>query len=268
MPPTKRRRSDVDSDESEDGERAIKSDKVSLKAARMERNRLAAQASRTRQREQARFLQEKVQELESRLGASSPASSSRLASLEQENNALRVQLQAEQELNLVSLARVATLETKFTRLESLLASYCPVATPPILSSTSNNVAGTSSPVLSRNVIDGSAHLVAVGPDIADCDSIFFDSCSFSLPLDAINHITEYDSANLGFDPGCDIGHRLLSPPSESIDPFVPSLSNTDLESVFTEWAIEVEEQAVKAPSFDEDLFALWKFESEKLSVVC
>ena len=149
--------------------RSNMSEKDQRKAARMIRNRRAylrchifcpcamltmrydaeaAQASRDRKKEHTQLLEQRISELEAQLDGDSSvvrapsvdstgsASAPLITALEEENQALRTSLALEQSETTRLRTRLENLETKFGRLESLLAvsSLPPLPTaPPILS---------------------------------------------------------------------------------------------------------------------------------------
>ncbi|GAA5896600.1 hypothetical protein JCM5296_004186 [Sporobolomyces johnsonii] len=154
-PPARKRRVSVVSspvDADDDGEtpppakkrapRSSAAEKAAKKQARMERNRIAAQASRDRKRQQNEFLEARVAELEAQLQAAnchvSPSSSTpfsaplslvapstsfgdpQVAQLQEENEALKTQLALEKLQSQSLQIRLSALETKFGRLEQLL----------------------------------------------------------------------------------------------------------------------------------------------------
>ncbi|KAM0755521.1 hypothetical protein T439DRAFT_320217 [Meredithblackwellia eburnea MCA 4105] len=154
--------------------------KAAKKEHRMERNRLAAQASRDRKKAQTNHLENRVAELEAQLAlerasrasrsrrsslssstaASTPAppaslllspssslvlSASSSLSLEDENFTLRSQLQDERVHSAALRSRLSALETKFSRLEQLLSGPALPPLPP-LPSTTTAIATLPSPL--------------------------------------------------------------------------------------------------------------------------
>lgn len=138
LPPTKKRAS-----------RSTASEKAAKKAARMERNRIAAQASRDRKKNHTDYLEGRIADLEAQLAVttSTPASSvststaltlfpsppsqqlsvppvsvmdSELLRLKEENASLRTQLELEKLESRGLQIRLSSLEGKFSRLEALL----------------------------------------------------------------------------------------------------------------------------------------------------
>ncbi|GAA5947117.1 hypothetical protein JCM3765_002164 [Sporobolomyces pararoseus] len=138
-PPTKKRAS-----------RSTASEKATKKAARMERNRIAAQASRDRKKNHTDYLESRIAELEAQLAnsTSTPASSTsstaltllpsplthllnlqslplgvvdpEVVRLKEENESLRTQLELEKLESKGLQLRLSSLEGKFGRLEKLL----------------------------------------------------------------------------------------------------------------------------------------------------
>ncbi|GAA5992656.1 hypothetical protein JCM5350_005613 [Sporobolomyces pararoseus] len=138
-PPTKKRAS-----------RTTASEKATKKAARMERNRIAAQASRDRKKNYTDHLESRIAELEAQLAnsTSTPASSTsstaltllpsppthflnlqplplgvvdpEVVRLREENESLRTQLELEKLESKGLQLRLSSLEGKFGRLEKLL----------------------------------------------------------------------------------------------------------------------------------------------------
>ncbi|GAA5969037.1 hypothetical protein JCM11641_007448, partial [Rhodosporidiobolus odoratus] len=124
QPPTKRR-----------APRSTAAEKAAKKTARMERNRIAAQVSRDRKKNQAQYLETRVAELEAQLAISTssvlvpstapPADDSASAQLKEENEALKTQLSLEKRQSQALQIRLSALESKFGRLEQLLSSASP-----------------------------------------------------------------------------------------------------------------------------------------------
>ncbi|GAA6035916.1 hypothetical protein JCM8097_005161 [Rhodosporidiobolus ruineniae] len=130
-------------------QRSTAAEKAQKKAARMERNRIAAQVSRDKKKQHTEVLEARVAELEAQLAAasSSPSSSSSSSSalalsfpspafslppapttsdpvadqLREENEALRTQLELEKLQSQALQIRLSALESKFGRLEQLLS---------------------------------------------------------------------------------------------------------------------------------------------------
>ncbi|GAA5975850.1 hypothetical protein JCM21900_001491 [Sporobolomyces salmonicolor] len=123
--------------------RSSAAEKTARKLARMERNRIAAQASRDRKRQQNEFLEARVAELEAQLQAAhrhvspslstpfdaplslfspstSPGDPQQVAQLQEENETLKTQLALEKLQSQSLQIRLSALETKFGRLEQLL----------------------------------------------------------------------------------------------------------------------------------------------------
>ncbi|GAA5918326.1 hypothetical protein JCM1841_002171 [Sporobolomyces salmonicolor] len=123
--------------------RSSAAEKAAKKLARMERNRIAAQASRDRKRQQNEFLEARVAELEAQLQAAhrhvspslstsfdaplslfspstSPGDPQQVAQLQEENETLKTQLALEKLQSQSLQIRLSALETKFGRLEQLL----------------------------------------------------------------------------------------------------------------------------------------------------
>lgn len=126
--------------------KAGQNDKEARKAARMLRNRHAAQASRDRKKEHTQLLEQRIAELEAQLdgepivsvthrapsatsssGSLSTASSRRLVQLEQENHSLKNQLDLEQKETLRLRKRLENLESKFGRLEHMMSEQAPLS---------------------------------------------------------------------------------------------------------------------------------------------
>ncbi|GAA5907559.1 hypothetical protein JCM6882_004408 [Rhodosporidiobolus microsporus] len=124
--------------------RSTAAEKAAKKSARMERNRIAAQVSRDRKKEQTQVLEARVAELEAQLATSSsaapitpspsftlpalPTPSSAAAAdplvvgqLKEENESLRTQLALEKLASQALQIRLSSLEAKFGRLEQLLS---------------------------------------------------------------------------------------------------------------------------------------------------
>ncbi|KDE05420.1 hypothetical protein MVLG_04215 [Microbotryum lychnidis-dioicae p1A1 Lamole] len=110
------------------------SDKIAKKELRMERNRIAAQASRDRKRVHQESLESKIEHLERQLAQAlsgsatsspsrgrsiTPADSQHLA---EENETLKTELETERRQSAALKGRLGALEAKFLRLEGLLAS--------------------------------------------------------------------------------------------------------------------------------------------------
>ncbi|GAA5876142.1 hypothetical protein JCM16303_007036 [Sporobolomyces ruberrimus] len=128
--------------------RTTASEKAAKKSARMERNRIAAQASRDRKKNHTDFLEGRIAELEAQLQqtTSTPSSSNfglslpsllpsppthfvnlertkddrEVARLREENESLRTQLELEKLESKGLQLRLSSLEGKFGRLEKLL----------------------------------------------------------------------------------------------------------------------------------------------------
>ncbi|GAA5941280.1 hypothetical protein JCM3775_001530 [Rhodotorula graminis] len=130
--------------------RSTAAEKQAKKVARMERNRLAAQVSRDKKRQEAELLAKRVAELEAQLVVDSPASSASpsfalpptpasftaalpaattttttrdalVERLQDENESLKTQLALEQLQSQSLQIRLSSLEAKFGRLEQLLS---------------------------------------------------------------------------------------------------------------------------------------------------
>ncbi|SCV68563.1 BQ2448_684 [Microbotryum intermedium] len=119
-------------------------DKIAKKELRMERNRIAAQASRDRKRVHQESLESKIEDLERQLAqalsGSATSSPSRGRSitpadsqhLVDENETLRSQLETERRQSAALKGRLGALEAKFLRLERLLSSPSSTsAAPPV-----------------------------------------------------------------------------------------------------------------------------------------
>ncbi|BGP36457.1 hypothetical protein JCM10449v2_000358 [Rhodotorula kratochvilovae] len=131
--------------------RSTAAEKQAKKLARMERNRLAAQVSRDKKKQQAEFLEARIAELEAQVGGNGSSPSSSTASftpglpltpasytlalpalaaapgalverLQQENESLRTELALEKLQSQSLQIRLSALESKFGRLEQLLTS--------------------------------------------------------------------------------------------------------------------------------------------------
>lgn len=121
------------------------SDKESRKAARMVRNRHAAQASRDRKKEHTQLLEQRIAELEAQIQdhteIDSPKAQSTTESesqpliiaLEEENDTLRSALELEKSQTAKLRKRLENLEIKFTKLEHILepTSLLGIALPPL-----------------------------------------------------------------------------------------------------------------------------------------
>ncbi|GAA5837493.1 hypothetical protein JCM5353_001738 [Sporobolomyces roseus] len=156
--------------------RSTASEKAAKKSARMERNRIAAQASRDRKKNHTDFLESRISELEQQLAASTSSSSSsfplptppttrldqlplpplvdsEVTQLREENASLRTQLELEKMESKGLQLRLASLEGKFGRLEQLfeklgntkeeevttaIAELVPLTFPPTSPSSSTN----------------------------------------------------------------------------------------------------------------------------------
>jgi len=138
---------------------SARDDKASRKAARMERNRQAAQISRDRKKAHTEELEVKTSALQSRIfeleqllarnKPAPPVDDSRLSLLEQENSTLRTELAQEQTARNALQGRLDGLESQFTLLLSALQSR-PVSS------------GASSP---RSSVHDSGQLPSISPKL-------------------------------------------------------------------------------------------------------
>ncbi|BGP12494.1 hypothetical protein JCM10213v2_000411 [Rhodosporidiobolus nylandii] len=127
--------------------RSTAAEKAARKTARMERNRIAAQASRDRKKQHSELLEARVAELEAQLAVANSSSSApapppfstqlalpspptlaldpAVEQLKEENEALKTQLALEKLQSQALQIRLSSLEAKFGRLEQLLSSASP-----------------------------------------------------------------------------------------------------------------------------------------------
>ncbi|GAA5922286.1 uncharacterized protein JCM15063_003246 [Sporobolomyces koalae] len=155
---------DLDEPPKKRAPRSTASEKAAKKSARMERNRIAAQASRDRKKNHTDFLENRIAELEAQLERSettaTPVSSClslhdyaavptqpplgghelETARLREENESLRTQLALEKLESRGLQLRLASLEGKFGRLEKLLENLGNQTTAP----STNHISGFSS----------------------------------------------------------------------------------------------------------------------------
>ncbi|BGP28594.1 hypothetical protein JCM10296v2_000330 [Rhodotorula toruloides] len=230
--------------------RSTAAEKHARKQARMERNRIAAQVSRDRKKQHTDFLEARVAELEAQLASQSPSTALTptppsvkvplatlpalppsadplVAQLREENESLKTQLALEQLQSQSLQIRLASLETKFGRLERLLSQAATTrgrsfpaaeAVPPVVSS------GVSS----------------LGLDLAGFDHLAF-------PLDS--SLPAPDA----------VGDSLVDPgPAVEADPLFDS---SDLVAAWTDWSQSLgglDEATLPAidnePAADFDLF--------------
>ncbi|GAA6053431.1 hypothetical protein JCM3770_005163 [Rhodotorula araucariae] len=249
--------------------RSTAAEKQAKKLARMERNRLAAQVSRDKKKQQAEFLEARIAELEAQVGASGGSPSSSAASftpgltptpatytvplpapagtardalvehLQQENESLRTELALEKLQSQSLQIRLGTLEAKFGRLEQLLA-------PTGSMMTTATVAPTLSPRSTRGRNFPAAEAVPpVVPSFANVD------------LDAL----------LGLDFGLAAARAPIGapPPVTAPDPLVhPDLGAPDVVAqAWADWAgtLDLAESVGAAPEPEFDLFEFLRQEA-------
>ncbi|GAA6053440.1 hypothetical protein JCM3770_005167 [Rhodotorula araucariae] len=249
--------------------RSTAAEKQAKKLARMERNRLAAQVSRDKKKQQAEFLEACIAELEAQVGASGGSPSSSAASftpgltptpasytvhlptpagtardalverLQQENESLRTELALEKLQSQSLQIRLGALEAKFGRLEQLLA-------PTGSMMTTATVAPTLSPRSTRGRNFPAAEAVPpVVPSFANVD------------LDAL----------LGLDFGLAAARAPIGapPPVTAPDPLVhPDLGAPDVVAqAWADWAgtLDLAESVGAAPEPEFDLFEFLRQEA-------
>ncbi|SCZ90571.1 BZ3500_MvSof-1268-A1-R1_Chr1-3g02073 [Microbotryum saponariae] len=185
------------------------SDKVAKKELRMERNRVAAQASRDRKRVHQESLESKIEHLERQLAQAlsgsatsspsrgrsiTPADSQHLAD---ENETLRSKLEIERRQSAALKGRLGALEAKFLRLEGLLAS------PSSSTSGAPPVAHTSLPTTSPSVL------------LSTLPSPSLIPLPFSLALDNLPELLRVESTVP--DPAASSNHGLATDAMDVLD---------------------------------------------------
>ncbi|GAA5821047.1 hypothetical protein JCM10212_006522 [Sporobolomyces blumeae] len=174
--------------------RTSAADKAAKKSARMERNRIAAQASRDRKRNHTEYLESRVADLEAQLeqhatarsSSSSPATNGlytlpllptppthddgsstadpgEVARLRDENASLRTQLELEKLESQGLKLRLTSLEGKFGRLEALLEKLGTASPTPVSSMTNPGLSADVGETRGRRDIVGGGGGGTVGP---------------------------------------------------------------------------------------------------------
>ncbi|GAA6007274.1 hypothetical protein JCM11491_003070 [Sporobolomyces phaffii] len=217
--------------------RSTASEKAAKKSARMERNRIAAQASRDRKKNHTDYLEARIADLEAQLEqsnnfSSTPSSSSssfalslpplvpsppthrvdlvpildpEIAKLREENESLRTRLELEKLESKSLQLRLTSLEGKFGRLEGLLDK------------------------LSSSTITESC------PAAADVPAIFSPQPCIPQPLDSsLSSFPDFAPTEFASDPLFD-----PSPPFSSLSFDAPFVDNSDISQAWSDWSLTV-----------------------------
>ncbi|GAA5964199.1 hypothetical protein JCM8115_002826 [Rhodotorula mucilaginosa] len=247
--------------------RSTAAEKQARKVARMERNRIAAQVSRDKKKQQQELLEARIAELEAAtttspvvLQPSPPVVTVVDPQLKEENEALKTQLALEKLHSQSLQIRLAALESKFSRLEQLLSGqlsprstrgrFIPAAEAvlpaalPVFSEPSSSSSSLSSSV-PLDAVDGSilltpAATAATASDFSPFDELGTAAADFDFSLGSAFEGALVQPSEPARDSGVD-SSPLFGVDSDQLAGFDgsvgPLFSSADVSQAWFNWAV-------------------------------
>ncbi|GAA5980855.1 hypothetical protein JCM10908_003892 [Rhodotorula pacifica] len=244
--------------------RSTAAEKQARKVARMERNRIAAQVSRDKKKQQQELLEARISELEGQLahgggnsgGTTLPSPPRAVATasqvvtvidpqLKEENEALKTQLALEKLHSQSLQIRLAALESKFSRLEQLLS---------------------GGPSFLHGGVDVDLLLTPAATATTTTNSDFSPFEQLDLEYDLGNYCGANNGGlQLELDPPVVDGSELARDPSldssplfgaaATVDDVAPVFSAADVDQAWFDWSLTAAAPAPPATAGDFDLVA-------------